>query len=84
MSTGHYTQVELAGLGPPVRVHVAWIPSQFAKVGRRLRIDGLDGDWIVSERYDSKPAEYVEAKAREHRRALGLGGHCRVMCNDAM
>lgn len=46
--------------------HVAWIPSSFAIVGRRLFIDGLPGKWEVLERYESKEASEVELKSRDY------------------
>lgn len=46
--------------------HVAWIPSMFAIIGRRLFIDGLPGKWEVLERYETKEAKFVEPKSRDY------------------
>lgn len=69
MSAHHYTQVQMRELRDR-RVHTAWIPSEMARVGKVITIDGMTGVWRITERYESKPAEYVEAKAREHKHAF--------------
>lgn len=46
--------------------HIAWIPSMFAKIGRRLFIDGLPGKWEVLQRYESKEASEVEERSRDY------------------
>jgi hypothetical protein len=63
VSRGHYTQAEMASGS---HRHIAWIPSQFAKIGRELRIDGVAGIWRVTARYDSQPADWVEARSRDY------------------
>lgn len=65
----HYTQVMMRGLKEAAgHVHVAWVPSEFGKVGRTLRIDELPGLYLVVERGESKPADWVEPKSRDHLR----------------
>ncbi len=66
----HYTQCRLLSTDEAsaslTTYHVAWIPSQFAIVGRRLFIDGLPGKWEVLERYESREADQVELKSRDY------------------
>lgn len=63
----HYTQATMHGLDEAAgQRHVAWIPSEHARLGRKIRIDGLAGRWLVVERGDTKTAEWVEPKSRDH------------------
>lgn len=66
----HYTQCNLLSVDEASAScsynHVAWIPSQFAIVGRRLFIDGLPGKWEVIEKYESREASLVELKSRDY------------------
>ena len=48
--------------------YVAWIPSKFAVVGKKITIEGKDGTWQVVERYSSKDAKYVEECSRDYLR----------------
>lgn len=68
MTASHYTQAELRHPDDDggERVHVAFLPSVMAKAGRRLRIDGMPGTWTVTARYETKPAEWIEPKSRDH------------------
>lgn len=29
--------------------HIAWLPDKFAKVGKSVRINDLDGNWLVDQ-----------------------------------
>lgn len=75
MSKHHYTQCRLEKDTPTGGVwkHTAWIPSEFAKVGRLLDIE-MDGEWSegwrVTERYATMDAKAVEDKSREHKHAF--------------
>lgn len=64
-----YTQVHLLevrdGEGPPRRDD-AWIPTEFARAGGVVLIDGAR--WTVLEVYSTRPAEWVLANEREWRR----------------
>lgn len=63
----HYTQITLHGLDEAAgRRHVAWIPSERARLGGKVRIDGMAGRWLVVEWHDTITADWVEAKARDH------------------
>lgn len=66
----HYTQVTMhapaAAAAGGRRVHVAFVPSKLAVVGKRLRIDSVPGDWTVVERGQTLPADQVEAKSRDY------------------
>lgn len=67
MSSGHYTQVTMRGLGAAAgRVYTAWIPSGFARVGKLLKIDGRPGVWRVDERHDTVRADWIEERSRDY------------------
>lgn len=62
-----YTQCGLRGLDEAAnQLHTAWLPSKFAVVGKVLRIDGMPGQWEVRARYESRDAQWVEPKSRDH------------------
>jgi hypothetical protein len=48
---------------------VAWIPSQFAAVGKFLRIRERDG-WQVMGAGETLPSEYVLRHERDYRKAF--------------
>lgn len=49
-----------------IRVGTAWIPTQFAKVGKKIRIDGKDGVWTVTGVGSTKSKEYAERASRDY------------------
>lgn len=49
---------------------VAWIPSEFAVLGKILRIRDRDG-WQVIGTGETLPSEYVLEHERDHRKAFG-------------
>ena len=76
----NYTQVSLTKRIEDSRayeVHVAWIPSKYAKEGKYLRFKATEGNWTsgwkVTEVYETKPltgkelAE-MEGRWKEHRK----------------
>ena len=68
-NAGHSTQCKMLGLDEAEgQVHVAWLPSRFAVVGKLIDIDGMAGRWRVVERYESKPTEYVYERSRDYQR----------------
>ncbi len=73
---GTYTQCEMRREveGGGVQIHTAWIPTEFAKVGRHIQIrepreqsgclvgpekEWQDG-WVVTERYTSMDREAID------------------------
>lgn len=66
----HYTQCRFLSTDEASALvslyHVAWIPSQFAVIGKRLFIEDMPGIWEVIERYETKEKEYVEARSRDY------------------
>jgi hypothetical protein len=61
-----YTQPASTTDTNAVRVGVAWIPSQFAEVGRKIRIDGKLGVWTVTGVGSTKSAEHAIADSRDY------------------
>jgi hypothetical protein len=47
---------------------VAWIPGQFAEIGKILKIDGYKNGWIVSEVFETekKTRKEVNVKSRDY------------------
>jgi len=70
----HYTQCTMSRVSGTARhIHVAWIPSQFAKVGRHLEIkinDEWTGPWLVDHRGSTMESAAVEEKSREYKHAF--------------
>lgn len=55
-------------------VDVAWIPAEFAEVGRVLRIKDPHGLWVSGWRVDSassnsRPGSYLNERSRDYRKA---------------
>jgi hypothetical protein len=75
-----YRQVSLHGQVGGGR-DVAWIPSEFAKKGKLLTIDGSGDLWYVHEVYDSAPLSEIELmnqNSRDMRKVLGTFDDCWV------
>lgn len=74
----HYTQCKMvqnvnADKSLPKRIHVAWIPSELARVNRRveLKLQNVWGDWTVTETYETKEASLVERRGHESTKGFG-------------
>jgi hypothetical protein len=73
----YVTQCELVlhkGKGD-VAVHVAWIPSDKAIIGKVLRIRDMPGEWMVRETYSQQRAEdriEGETDYKRHRKATDV------------
>lgn len=49
-----------------VWIDTAWIPSEFAEVGRRIRIDGKEGVWTVTQVGSTKSERDALADSRDY------------------
>lgn len=45
---------------------VAWIPSNFAKVGKKIRIDDKDGVWTIESVGSTKSAKTAMEDSRDY------------------
>ncbi len=54
-----YTQCQLLHKATNT-IDVAWIPSQFARVGARLKIGKIDG-FTVLQRYATQPRSFIDS-----------------------
>jgi hypothetical protein len=48
--------------------HVAYIPTQFAKVGQLITIEGMPGLWRVDATYTTLPTSTAVERSRDHAR----------------
>ncbi len=46
---------------------VAWIPSEFAKKGKIIRIDGEEGVWLVTQVWATKEESWVIDRERDYK-----------------
>ena len=56
-------------------VHTAWIPSKFAKKGKKVRIDGMDGLWTIEDAGTTRSEDYLlknKDNYRTHRKATDI------------
>lgn len=49
-----------------LRIGTAWIPTEFAKVGKRIRIDGKEGIWTVTAVGSTKGEKAAMADSRDY------------------
>lgn len=49
---------------------IAWIPQEFAKIGRYLEIQGENG-WLVEGVYGRSAGEYLTTDGRDYRKEFG-------------
>ena len=66
-----YTQCEYSQAGtvdgrPIKRSDVSWIPSEFAKMGRKILIDGKDGVWTIESVGGTKSSTDAIADSRDY------------------
>lgn len=55
--------------------YVAWLPASY-RVGRKVRIDGQPGEWMIESQGDARPGPIVEAYEANGRRGLpSVSGH---------
>ena len=69
MSKQTYTQCTYTQPVPSMnglRIDTAWIPSEFAEVGKTIRIDGKPGVWTVTQVGSTKSAEDAMADSRDY------------------
>ena len=62
----------------PVAEYVAWIPSKFVQIGKRIIIDSMpmSGGWLIVSAGDPRPAYIVEAYAENARKGFAsVTGH---------
>jgi hypothetical protein len=53
--------------------YVAWLPSKEVKIGRVIRIDGIEGNWKIVDAGSPRPDYVVEAFAENGRKGLPDG-----------
>lgn len=53
--------------------YVAWLPTKDVKIGRIIRIDGIDGNWKIIDAGTPRPDFIVEAYAENGRKGLPDG-----------
>ena len=53
--------------------YVAWLPTKEVKIGRVIRIDGIDGNWKIIDAGTPRPDYIVEAYAENGRKGLPDG-----------
>jgi hypothetical protein len=53
--------------------YVAWLPSKEVKIGRVIRIDGIEGNWRIIDAGTPRPDYIVEAYAENGRKGLPDG-----------
>ena len=58
------------------REHIAWIPSEFAQVGKVIDIDGLGKGWTVTvatnHKIDNKAADSMSQMYKKTRKASDI------------
>lgn len=66
-----YTQCELR---QGDKVHIAFIPTTFAKKGRVVTIDDLEGDWTVTQAYSKITREQADEQRKVTKRFQAVLG----------
>lgn len=64
MNSNNYTQCKLRSNGS--LEHTAWIPSQYAKIGKIIRLKDMPHIWEVVEVYATRTLDEVRARERDH------------------
>ena len=67
MSKQTYTQCAYKQIiGDTILRDRAWIPTQFAQVGKKIRVDGRGGVWTVTEVGSVKSEKDANADSRDY------------------
>ncbi len=66
--TTSYTQCDMKNESS--YIHTAWIPKEYARVHKKIKIDSLQGTWTVVMCYETKDASFVEEHSRDYKNAF--------------